>query len=58
MYIQNSSIQVSIYDNRLEVVSPGSLYGGLTIEEALSGYSVTRNEGIAEIFLQSMLIEN
>lgn len=58
LYIQKSCIQVSIYDDRLVVVSPGSLYGGLTIEEAISGYSVTRNEGIAEILSQSMLIEN
>ena len=29
-----SCVQVAIYDDRLEVTSPGGLYNGLTFEEA------------------------
>ena len=31
-YIQNSNIQVAIYDDRLEITSPGGLLPGVTIE--------------------------
>lgn len=57
-FLMNSCIQVSIFDDRLEVTSPGSLYGGLTLEQALEGTSVLRNSGIAEVFAQAKLIES
>lgn len=57
-YLMNACIQVSIFDNRLEITSPGSLYGGLTLEQALEGNSVLRNPGIAEVFAQAKLIES
>lgn len=34
-YMVPSCIQVAIYDNRIEVTSPGALYGDLTLEEAI-----------------------
>ena len=46
-----------MYDNRLEVTSPGGLCYGLTLEEALSGRSRQRNRAIAEVFSQMGLIE-
>lgn len=52
-----SCVQVSIYDDRLEVTSPGGLYNGLTFEEALQGHSKLRNRAIANIFNQIGLIE-
>lgn len=57
-YMLNACIQVSIYDDRLEITSPGSLYGGLTMEQAIAGNSMTRNTIIAEVLSQSMLIES
>lgn len=57
-YLMTSCIQVSIFDDRLEVTSPGSLYGGLTLDQALNGNSVLRNQGIAEVFAQAKLIES
>ena len=36
-YMDNSCVQVAIYDNRVEVTSPGMLFGGLTLEEAMNG---------------------
>ena len=52
-----SCVQVAIYDDRLEVTSPGGLYNGLTFEEALQGHSKLRNRAIANVFSQMGLIE-
>ena len=52
-----SCVQVAIYDDRLEVTSPGGLYNGLTFEEALEGHSKLRNRVIANVFSQIGLIE-
>lgn len=56
-YMDSSSIQVSIYDDRLEVDSPGMLYDGLNVKEALSGKSKCRNAAIAEAFRYMKIIE-
>ena len=56
-YLDNACVQVALYDDRLEVTSPGGLYGGLTLEEALSGHSKQRNRAIAETFSRMGLIE-
>lgn len=55
-YMDSSSVQVAIYDDRVEVTSPGMLYG-LTLEEALSGRSKIRNRAIAEVFSRMGIIE-
>ena len=43
----SSSVQVAVYDDRVEISSPGSIYGSLTLEEALSGRSSIRNKTLA-----------
>lgn len=55
--LDESCIQVAIYDDRLEVTSPGGLYNGLTYEEIMNGHSKLRNKGIANIFSQMGLVE-
>lgn len=55
--LDESCIQVAVYDDRLEVTSPGGLYNGLTYEEIMSGHSKIRNKGIANIFSQMGLVE-
>lgn len=55
--MDNSCVQVALYDDRLEVTSPGMLYGGLTLEEAMSGRSKIRNRAVAEVFSRMELIE-
>ena len=55
--LDESCIQVAIYDNRLEVTSPGGLYNGLTYEEVMNGHSKIRNKAIANIFSQMGLVE-
>lgn len=47
-YYDDSCVQVSIFDDRLEVYSPGTLYGGLSIQEAIRGKSRSRNAAITE----------
>ncbi len=56
-YRDEACVQVALYDDRLEVTSPGGLYYGLTLDEALSGRSRQRNRAIAEVFNQMGLIE-
>jgi len=56
-YLHESCVQVAIYDDRLEVTSPGGLYNGLTFEEAMRGHSKLRNRAIANVFSQIGLVE-
>ena len=56
-FLDEACIQVALYDDRLEVTSPGGLCYGLTLEEALNGRSRQRNRAIAEVFSQMGLIE-
>ena len=56
-YRDEACVQVALYDDRLEVTSPGGLYYGLTLDEALNGRSRQRNRVIAEVFNQMGLIE-
>ena len=46
-----------MYEDRLEVTSPGGLYLGLTLEEALNGTSRQRNKVLAEVFSEMKLVE-
>ena len=56
-YLDKSCIQVCIYDDRMEVSSPGMLYGGLDLETAKTGKSTCRNEAIAEAFHYMHIVE-
>ena len=53
-----SPITVALYDNRLEITSPGGLVRGMTLEKMLSGSSDCRNRALAEAFAYMNLIEN
>ena len=57
-YIDHSSIQIAIYDNRLEITSPGRLPMGQTLERMKEGYSKIRNEALAAAFAYMGLIEH
>ena len=47
----------TLYDDRLEITSPGMLFGGLTIEDIKEGRSKPRNRGIAYAFAAMKIIE-
>ena len=51
-------IQVAVYDNRLEITSPGKLPMGQTLECMKEGYSKIRNEALAHAFSYMNLIEH
>lgn len=56
-YLDKSCIQVCMYDDRIEVSSPGTLYGGLDLETAKLGKSTCRNEAVAEAFHYMHIVE-
>ena len=54
----DSHIRVSMFDDRIEVVSPGGLPSGITAEEYLSGkLSVLRNRNLAIVFYRLGFVE-
>lgn len=54
----NSQIRVSLFDERIEIVSPGGLPSGITEEEYLSGkLSVLRNRNLANVFYRLGFVE-
>lgn len=55
--IKGSSIQVAIFDDRIEITNPGCLPFGLSFEAALSGISQLRNRVIGRVFRELNLIE-
>lgn len=57
-YMDNSCVQVAVYDDRVEVTSPGMMYGGLTLQEAMSGRSKIRNKAIAEVLSRMEIVES
>lgn len=57
-YLDHGNIQVAIYDDRLEITSPGKLPMGQTLERMKEGYSQIRNEALAYAFEYMHLIEH
>ncbi len=56
--IMGSDIKVAIFDNKLEITSPGPLPDTMPIENLGSGRSEIRNRVLAPIFKQIKLIES
>ena len=53
-----SQIRVSMYDDRIEIISPGGLPSGITEDEYLSGkLSVLRNRNLANVFYRLGFVE-
>lgn len=50
-------VTVALYDDRLEVTSPGGLPHGMTMDMMLSGHSRSRNKSLALAFRYMNLIE-
>lgn len=57
-FLDRACVQVAVYEDRVEVTSPGMLYGGLTIEQIKKGGSKIRNRCIAEVFSRMKIIES
>ena len=56
-YLKSSHVQIAIFDDRLEITSPGGLMPGVTIERMKEGYSQIRNRALAYAFSYMNLIE-
>ncbi len=55
--ISGSDIKFAIFDDRIEITSPGNLPKTLTIEDILTGRSEIRNKIIARFFKELNLVE-
>ena len=54
----DSQIRVAMFDNRIEIISPGGLPSGITEKEYLSGkLSVLRNRNLANVFYRLGFVE-
>lgn len=56
-YLEPGNIQVAIFDDRLEVTSPGMLLNNVSIQKMKEGYSKPRNPAIARAFAYMKIIE-
>lgn len=56
-YLEPGNIQVAIFDDRLEVTSPGMLLNNVSIQKMKEGYSKLRNPAIARAFAYMKIIE-
>ena len=56
-YLTPGKIQVALFDDRLEVTSPGMLDNEITIEKMKTGLSKIRNKGIAAAFSYMNIVE-
>ena len=56
-YLEPNDIQVALYDNRLEITSPGMLLLGVNVKRMKEGYSKLRNRAIASVFAYVNIIE-
>lgn len=56
-YSISSSTLISIFDDRIEIVTIGGLVRGISFEDIMLGVSVLRNQHLANIFYRLKLIE-
>ena len=52
-----TDIELSMYSDRLEVISPGNLPNTVTVEKMKTGYRAARNELLREVFRDYRYIE-
>ena len=53
-YLKSAAIRILIFDNRIEIISPGRLPNSLTIEKIKYGNAVARNQLIATFCSKTM----
>ncbi|MDD2481797.1 MAG: RNA-binding domain-containing protein [Lutispora sp.] len=57
-YLIESDVRIEIFDNRIEIISPGGLPPGISVDEYLDGrISIPRNRIITDIFFRLGIIE-
>jgi len=53
-YFKNAPVRLMIFDNRIEIISPGKLPNNLTVENIKSGNAVVRNNLLASYCVNTM----
>ena len=53
----SASILISVFDNRIEIVTVGGLVHGITFDDIMLGVSALRNQHLANVFYRLKLIE-
>jgi len=53
-YFKNAPIRIMIFDNRVEIISPGKLPNSLTVEEVMFGNPVIRNPQMVKFSFHTM----
>jgi len=53
-YLKNAPVRILIFDNRLEIISPGKLPNGLTVEDIKFGNPYIRNNLLVAFAIRSM----
>ena len=56
-YLAPARVQVALYDDRLEITSPGMLIGGFTIDDVKAGCCQARNRGIVNALSYMKIME-
>lgn len=56
-YLLHGMIKVSVFDSKVEISSPGTLFGNLSKREMMSGISRLRNPLLADAFHRFRLVE-
>lgn len=56
-YALSAPTLVSIYSNRIELVSAGGLFHGVLLDDIMGGFSICRNTKLAAVFYRLELIE-
>ena len=57
-YTRDSDIKVAIYDDIVEIVSPGNFPNGLSLDDVMNGRSELRNKIVANLFRELKFIES
>ena len=57
-YSFSGSILVSVFDDRIEIISIGGLVKGISYDDMMLGVSIQRNERLANVFYRLNLIES
>ncbi|MCM6844805.1 hypothetical protein NE293_09070 [Latilactobacillus curvatus] len=57
-YLLHSDVKIELFDDRLEIISPGGIPDGLTLEEIKDGLTAKRNPRLIHILDKMQYIEN
>ena len=53
--LHHAAIRLLVFDNRIEIINPGCLYGGLQVEDIKLGVSRQRNPKMADLAAKTMI---